>query len=96
MSKVKENSLILVEQIEPRILWIRGRRVILDTDLAALYGTSTKVLNQAVKRNIGRFPGDFRFQLSVIEKTRWSQIVTTSPSYDSHVIYLMHLPNMVH
>jgi hypothetical protein len=73
MSCANEQSLIIVEQIEPRILAIRGQRVILDADLAELYGTTTKAFNQAVKRNSGRFPGDFRFQLSIAEK---SEVVT--------------------
>jgi hypothetical protein len=73
MSSAKRQSLVLVEQIEPRILLIRGQKVILDADLAELYGTTTKALNQAVKRNIGRFPTDFRFQLSIAEK---SEVVT--------------------
>ncbi|PIR20451.1 MAG: hypothetical protein COV45_06400 [Deltaproteobacteria bacterium CG11_big_fil_rev_8_21_14_0_20_47_16] len=51
-----------------RILVIRGERVILDTDLATLYGVPTKALNQAVKRNYQRFPSDFMFQLSESEK----------------------------
>ena len=59
MSGRKKEEVILVDQIEPRILLIRGERVILDLDLAELYGTTTKAFNQAVKRNIGRFPGDF-------------------------------------
>lgn len=69
----KRQSLVLVEQIEPRILQIRGQRVILDADPAELYGTTTKAFNQAVKRNAGRFPGDFRFQLSSAEK---NEVVT--------------------
>jgi hypothetical protein len=68
MSPANEQSLMLVEQIEPRILLIRGQGVILKAGLAELYGASTEAFNQAVKRNGGRFPGDFRFQLSVIEK----------------------------
>lgn len=62
-----ENA-ISTEQIEPRILLIRGRRVLLDADLAKLYGTSTKALNQAVKRNAKRFPSEFVFVLSAVEK----------------------------
>ena len=54
--------------IEERILRIRGLRVMLDTDLAELYGTSTKAINQAVKRNSSRFPSDFMFRLSAVEK----------------------------
>ena len=52
------------DEIVRRILLLRGQRVILDSDLAALYGVSTKVFNQAVKRNADRFPTDFMFQLS--------------------------------
>ncbi len=68
MSVRKKQDVILVDQIEPRILLVRQERVILDLDLAELYGTATKAFNQAVKRNIGRFPGDFRFQLTPAEK----------------------------
>jgi hypothetical protein len=57
-----------IEQIEPKILLIRGRKVLLDADLAELYGTNTKTLNQAVKRNASRFPPDFMFRLSAEEK----------------------------
>jgi hypothetical protein len=61
-------SIIPVEQIQNRILLIRGQKVILDSDLAELYGVPTKRLNEQVKRNIGRFPSDFMFQLSEPEK----------------------------
>ena len=52
------------ESIEDTILLIRGKKVILDHDLARLYGVATRVLNQAVKRNLDRFPEDFMFQLT--------------------------------
>jgi len=55
------------ERIEKSILLIRGERVMVDADLAALYGVETKVLNRAVKRNLLRFPSDFMFQLTVEE-----------------------------
>jgi hypothetical protein len=55
--------------IDGRILTIRGEKVILDSDLASVYGVPTKALNQAVRRNVGRFPKDFRFQLSRAERT---------------------------
>lgn len=55
-------------QVEPLILFIRGHRVMVDADLARIYGVRTKVLNQAVKRNIYRFPEDFMFQLTPSEK----------------------------
>ena len=54
--------------IEIPILQIRGHRVILDSDLASLYGVPTKVFNQAIKRNVARFPPDFMFQLTDDEK----------------------------
>lgn len=59
---------VSVGQIEKRILIIRGQKVMIDADLAALYGVSTKALNQQVRRNIARFPSDFMFQLTPVEK----------------------------
>jgi hypothetical protein len=68
-----------VKAIEPLILTIRGQRVILDEDLARIYGVTTKVFNQAVKRNKRKFPTDFMFQLTVEEyEDLRSQIVTSS------------------
>ena len=72
------NAIVPVERIERFIYVIRGQKVMLDNDLAELYGVETKVLNQAVKRNLARFPDDFMFRLNDKEKNRWSQIVTTS------------------
>ncbi len=63
-----KSAVIPVEMIEKAILFIRNQRVMLDTDLAALYGVQTKVLNQAVKRNERRFPSDFVFFLTKEEK----------------------------
>ena len=68
-SEASTRSVIPAERIERAILLIRGEKVILDADLAALYGVETKVLNQAVKRNIDRFPKDFMFRLTKREKT---------------------------
>ena len=66
-------------RIEPLILTLRGQKVILDADLAGLYGVQTKVLNQAVKRNADRFPEDLMFQLTALEwRNLKSQIVTSS------------------
>ncbi len=56
------------ESIASRILLLRGQRVMLDADLAELYGVPTKALNQAVRRNSRRFPPDFMFQLTTLEK----------------------------
>ena len=64
----KNKSLIPVERVEEAIILIRGQKVILDSDLARLYGVSTKRLNQQVKRNSDRFPEDFMFQLTKKEK----------------------------
>ena len=64
--------------LEPLIVRVRGQRVILDADLARLYGVGTKVLNQAVKRNAERFPEDFAFQLTAAETADLrSQFVTS-------------------
>lgn len=73
MSHIKEQI------IEKMIYVIRDQKVMLDKDLAELYEVETKVLNQAVKRNISRFPGDFMFQLTTEEcENLRSQIVTSS------------------
>jgi hypothetical protein len=74
-------ALIPAERIERAILLIRGQKVMLDSDLARLYGVTTKALNQAVRRNLARFPEDFMFRLSVTELEDWrSQFVTSNPS----------------
>jgi len=58
------NELILQNEIKSKIYSVRGKEVMLDSDLAELYEVETRTLNQAVKRNIERFPDDFMFQLS--------------------------------
>jgi len=63
-----EKALVPLERVENRILVIRGQKVILDSDLAELYEVTTSALNQAVKRNIERFPDDFMFRLEPHEK----------------------------
>lgn len=69
-----------IERIENRILLVRGQKVLLDADLAALYGVETRTLNQAVKRNAERFPADFMFRLSARELEAWrSQVVMSNP-----------------
>lgn len=70
-----------IEGIQNHILLIRGQKVLLDADLAALYGVRTRVLNQAVKRNRDRFPADFMFRLSPKEIKNWrSQFVISNPA----------------
>jgi hypothetical protein len=61
-------SLIPLQRVEQRILLIRGQKVLIDSDLAELYGVTTKRLNEQVKRNADRFPKHFRFQLTESEK----------------------------
>ena len=60
-------AMVPAERIEQSIRLVRHQKVMLDADLAALYGVETKQLNHAVKRNISRFPGDFMFQLNTSE-----------------------------
>jgi hypothetical protein len=69
----EKKAIVPLGKIEQRILLIRGEKVIVDADLAGFYGVTTKVLNQAVRRNIGRFPDDFMFQL---EKSEKQEVVT--------------------
>ena len=73
-----ETILITLDLVERKIYIVRDQKVMLDSDLASLYGVETKVLNQAVKRNFSRFPEDFMFQLTVEEfSSLRSQIVTS-------------------
>ena len=77
-----ENTIAIMvpeEVILDKILLVRGVKVLIDRDIAKLYGITTKVLNQAVKRNLKRFPEDFMFQMTVEEFENWkSQIVTSN------------------
>jgi hypothetical protein len=77
----QQPALIPAERIERSILLMRGQKVMLDRDLAELYSVETRVLVQAVKRNIKRFPADFMFQLSKPELENWrSHFVTSNPA----------------
>jgi hypothetical protein len=69
MRKAIKHDIIPVEGIIPRIKFLRGQKVLLDSDLAVLYGVKTGNLNKAVQRNLSRFPGDFMFQLKAHEET---------------------------
>ncbi|MFA6992960.1 MAG: ORF6N domain-containing protein, partial [Candidatus Gracilibacteria bacterium] len=78
MKKQSKNTLLQVLPVSNVIYTIRGKRVMLDEDLAKIYGVETKVLNQAIRRNKERFPVDFMFQLTVEEFSNLkSQIVTS-------------------
>ena len=79
MSKDDENIIISEEIIVSKIYLIREKKVMIDRDLAILYGVETRTLNQAVKRNPKRFPDDFMFQMSNEEMENWkSQIVISN------------------
>jgi len=78
---MNKNTDIISNQIESRIFTVRGMQVMVDYDLAALYGVETKRLNEQVKRNRNRYPSSFMFQLTQSEwENLWSQIATTSNS----------------
>ena len=90
--------LIPVEHIAQAILLIRGQKVLLDADLAELYGVTTKRFNEQVKRNLARFPADFMFQLSEDEYTALRSHFATQtrslPNGVGGVIYPMPSPSM--
>lgn len=77
-----ENEILLSKElISNKIYFIRGQKVMFDSDLALLYGIETRILKQAVKRNLSRFPEDFMFELTKIEyDSSRSQIVTLKKS----------------
>ena len=83
------NEIITTDIIQSKIYTIRGQKVMLDRDLAELYGVETKVFNQSFKRNLERFPDDFSFQLT---KNEWellrSQIVTLKKGRGQHSKFL--------
>ena len=83
----KSEQLVGVDNIEPLIKIIRGQQVMLDRDLATLYGVETKRLNEQVKRNIKRFPEDFMFQMAKDECLR-SQIATLNEGRGQHLKYM--------
>ncbi|MBI4848820.1 MAG: ORF6N domain-containing protein [Nitrospirae bacterium] len=79
------------EVIESKILFIRGKKVMLDRDLATLYGVETRMLNQAVRRNINRFPEDFMFQLSQEEAMELSRSQFVILKRGQNIKYLPHV-----
>src|SRR3989344_4639869 len=85
-----QSTLVIVptEKIVNNILLIRGKKVIIDADLAEIYGVTTMALNQSVKRNISRFPEYYMFQLSEIEKT---EVITNCDNL-TRLKYSAHLP----
>ncbi len=92
MRVVTKNSLLPIDVIQNKILFIRGQKVLIDRDLAKLYDAPTMRLNEAVKRNIQRFPSDFMFQLSEEENsTLISQIAISKKrgGYRKPPLYLL-------
>jgi hypothetical protein len=86
---MEDQSLLSEETISNKIYFIRNQKVMLDSDLALLYEIETKVLKQAVKRNLSRFPHDFMFELTKIEfDSLRSQIVTLKKGRGEHQKYL--------
>jgi hypothetical protein len=84
MPKSASTAIVPVAVISPKIYFIRQTRVMLDSDLARLYGVSTKNLNQAVKRNAARLPANFMFQLNAVEVASLKGQTGTSRSRDAH------------
>lgn len=86
---MSQNLIISEETISDKIYFIRNQKVMLDRDLAMLYGIETRVLKQAVKRNISRFPDDFMFELTDVENDSLrSQFVTLKKGRGQHQKYL--------
>lgn len=86
-------NILPMERIERYIFFLRGQKIMLSTDLAVLYGVEPKVLIQAVKRNIDRFPDDFMFQLTLDEsKFLRSQFVTLKNGEDNRGKHRKYLP----
>ena len=91
MSQNDDTALVPIEQISSSVLLVRGHRVILDRDLAAIYGVKTGRLNEAVKRNAARFPADFMFELTREEaESLRSQIAILKSGRGGHVKFLPH------
>ena len=77
---LQNDEVVVTTPVESRIMSIRGKQIMIDRDLAELYGVETRVLNQAVKRNMERFPERFRFQLT---KEEMAELVTNCDRFNS-------------
>ena len=91
---METKALVPAETLEQKILLIRGQKVMLDRDLAVLYGVETKHLNRQVKRNRERFPKEFMFKLTKYEKnelvTNWHRFALLKHSYSSSYAFTEH------
>ncbi len=79
-NEISEEVSVDTQFIQQKIYFIRGEKVMVDRDLAVLYGVQTKRINEAIRRNIERFPEDFMFQLSKDEMVNWKSQIATSNS----------------
>ena len=82
---MKDESIIPEENIVHRIFFIRGRKVMLDFDLARLYDTETRALKQQVRRNMDRFPDDFMFMLN---KREWDELITDCDMFPANIRHM--------
>ncbi|MFK7912195.1 MAG: ORF6N domain-containing protein [Akkermansiaceae bacterium] len=80
-AEVRSSTVLIPEKIEPLVLYLRREKVLLDADLAQLYGVETRVINQAIKRNPDRFPSDFMFQL---DEEEWGNLKSQNVISSSH------------
>ena len=89
--QLQNDEVVVTTPVESRIMSIRGKQIMIDRDLAELYGVETRVLNQAVKRNMERFPERFRFQLT---KEEMNELVTNCDRFNSlkHSTYSLIVP----
>jgi hypothetical protein len=96
MAKKELQTLVMEQKILSRIYVIRGEKVMLDRDLAELYGIETKVLKQTVKRNVARFPRDFMFEMTTKEFEKWRASTSlTCPINRAYVMPHFALQNRV-
>jgi hypothetical protein len=79
-----------IELVKNNILQLRGQRVMLDFHLAAMYGVETRILKQAVKRNITRFPDDFMFQLT---RKEWTEVITNCDNLPQNTQFRSSVPS---
>ena len=92
---LKKTSLLPVERVGQKIIVIRGQRVMLDVDLAGLYGVTAGSLNQAVRRQTARFPSDFMFQLTPEEYAILKSQSVISRGWGGRDFYHSHSPSKV-
>ena len=85
--KTESSAIVPIERVASKIYLIREEKVLLDSDLAELYGVETRVLKQAVKRNKNRFPSDFMFKLT---KGEWKELITICDNQKHANLVLQH------